>query len=426
MSDSKLKVIILVFLLILFLSFLSAHPITLIDQKTTLTLRENEVKVNLEISYSALMVLRVWRNYDLDGNKLLDEDEMKRWMEDVRGELYLEFDSKPLKLEIEDFHFPLYEDFMAGTESLSLWFNVPLNPERGEHRILYVNNHYALDSQFTMILIVEEGFEILDIEEGYNSLMVLLEFGKSQESERVEFLKEKTYTGTKRLEDLLKSSLNVEVFTLGLGIAVVLGALHALTPGHGKAVVAAYLVGSKGSHLHAILLGLIVTITHTSSVLLLGVLTLSATQFILPEKVIPLFELLSGILITSIGVILLLRRLKAENHPHKEIQMVGFKDLLTLGVSGGIVPCPDALAILLVAVALNKIFLGLTLILAFSLGLASVLILIGTFMVTSKTKLERFSTFKRIGEKLPLISALFVVLLGLVITLKVLLGGGIF
>ena len=92
-----------------------------------------------------------------------------------------------------------------------------------------------------------------------------------------------------------------------------LGAIHALTPGHGKTVVGAYLVSSRGTSWHAVALGTVVTLTHTGSVFLLGIITLVASRYILPTSIIPILEILSGLLIVGLGLYLFRQRFQQWN-----------------------------------------------------------------------------------------------------------------
>ena len=208
-----------------------------------------------------------------------------------------------------------------------------------------------------------------------------------------------------------------------------LGALHALEPGHGKTIVAAYLVGSKGTARHAFLLGLIVTVAHTASVFVLGAITLYASRYILPEQLYPWLGLLSGLTIAALGGYMFLRRWTGEEveHPHTAGEMhghwfsskkkqpakmdpfaapettlpsgiaaaapsstgtVSLPQLFTLGITGGIIPCPAALVVLLSAFALHRINLGFFLITCFSMGLAAVLISFGLLMVYARRFME--------------------------------------
>ena len=104
-------------------------------------------------------------------------------------------------------------------------------------------------------------------------------------------------------------NFSISFFAFALAVSLALGALHALTPGHGKTVVAAYLVGSRGTTRHAVVLGTVVTLTHTGSVFLLGLITLAASKYILPTSIFPVLEIISGLLIVGLGLYLLWQRL---------------------------------------------------------------------------------------------------------------------
>ena len=124
-----------------------------------------------------------------------------------------------------------------------------------------------------------------------------------------------------RIKELINQPLTLQLAIAALVISFVLGGLHALTPGHGKAIVAAYLVGSKGRVIDAVFLGLVVTFTHTFSVIALGVIMLVAQEFA-PEDIVPWLSLFSGILIVGIGAWLLTKNMKqyysggAQSHGH--------------------------------------------------------------------------------------------------------------
>jgi ABC-type nickel/cobalt efflux system permease component RcnA/high-affinity nickel permease len=225
------------------------------------------------------------------------------------------------------------------------------------------------------------------------------------------------------------------LFTAAL-IAMGLGALHAMEPGHGKTIVAAYLVGSRGTVRHAILLGLIVTASHTAGVFALGAITLYASQYIVPEQLYPWLGVLSGIIIAALGLYMLLRRwtgtasdhahAPGENHGHwpstksatSEVasKQVSLVQLLTLGITGGIIPCPAALIVLLSAFALHRVGLGFFLIVAFSLGLAAVLIAFGLLMVYARRFMGRLQIDGPVTKQwLPMLSAAFICVLGLAV-----------
>jgi ABC-type nickel/cobalt efflux system permease component RcnA len=217
-----------------------------------------------------------------------------------------------------------------------------------------------------------------------------------------------------------------------LVLAFIFGAVHALQPGHGKTLVAAYLVGEQGTVAHALFLGLVTTLTHTSSAILLAlVIPLLYPQ--VETEVEFALELGCGLLIVFMALWLLLRRLAGQadhvhlfgghhHHHHDEHdhhhhlptgQRVSLWALVSLGVTGGVVPCVDALALLTLTLLAQKLWLGLPLILAFSLGLASVLVTVGVLVV----KFKRFADSRwgggRFVKMLPILAAALTLLLGL-------------
>jgi ABC-type nickel/cobalt efflux system permease component RcnA len=251
-----------------------------------------------------------------------------------------------------------------------------------------------------------------------------------------------------------------------LAVAASLGAFHALEPGHGKTVVAAYLVGSRGTARHALLLGIVVTASHTVGVYLLGVVTLYASRHVVPERLYPWLGAASGLLITILGLYLLWRRLDGpllmsrgdtqgqgdrplsgaehgeahalglehphgpehghHHHHHVPEGPVSLRALVALGVSGGIVPCPAALVVLLSAIAMGRVGFGLLLIVAFSVGLAAVLIAIGLLVVYARRLAARVNRAGVEGPLvrrwLPLTSAVVITVSGIVVTVQA-LGG---
>jgi nickel/cobalt exporter len=277
-------------------------------------------------------------------------------------------------------------------------------------------------------------------------------------------------------------------------LAAGLGGLHALSPGHGKTLVAAYLVGSRGTAWHALALGMIVTCTHTAGVFALGLVTLFASHYLLPETLYPWLTAVSGLVIAQIGLLRLFGRgglhphvhgdehlhehehgmvhshadvhqdrpahahvhgghvhahahvetghshpsLSQDEHQHHEhehahghhhhhhLPMAGeaitWRSLLALGVSGGLVPCPSALVVLLSAIALHRIGFGLALIVAFSAGLAVVLTAIGIAMVCARDFLSnRFALPPWLLGLVPRVGAALITVIGLAIALPAVL-----
>ena len=277
-----------------------------------------------------------------------------------------------------------------------------------------------------------------------------------------------------------------QTLLITLLLAFGLGGMHALAPGHGKTVVAAYLVGSRGTTRHALFLGLTTTITHTAGVFALGLITLFVSQYILPEQLYPWLGVSSGLLVVAIGFTLVRGRLRklggkdattpTHNHQHHDHshahglahavhdhrhdhdhahahhdhshdhghlhshdggpahshvppgadgEAITWRSLLALGVSGGLIPCPSALVVLLSAIALQRVAFGMLLIVAFSLGLASVLTLIGVLLVHAGRLFERLPIRGRLFQIMPVASALLVTVAGMAITWRALLETGL-
>ena len=225
----------------------------------------------------------------------------------------------------------------------------------------------------------------------------------------------------------------------GLAVAFGLGAIHALSPGHGKTIVAAYLVGSRGTPRHALFLGGTVTFTHTISVFFLGFTTLFLSRYVLPERIYPVLGVISGLSIVWIGGALFYQRMRlamglghghqhhgpfahdhGDGHVHSHVPEgdVSMGSLIALGASGGLVPCPSALVLLLSSVALGRVGLGLTLLVAFSAGLAVVLSAIGMVVLYAKHLLPdaRKTAASTAFRYLPVASAAVIVCAGVIMT----------
>jgi nickel/cobalt exporter len=229
---------------------------------------------------------------------------------------------------------------------------------------------------------------------------------------------------------LHQQELTPWMIAAALGVAFVLGAAHALTPGHGKTIVAAYLVGSRGTLKHAVFLGAMVTFTHTVSVFVLGLATMFLFQYVVPQNVIRILGAISGLSIVGIGAWMLYKRWRHahqhhhhhhhdHSHDHQHVpEDVSWSGLIALGASGGLVPCESALVLLLSAIALRRAGLGLVLLISFSLGLAIVLMGIGVLVIYAKHLLPKGSATSSnpFFHWMPVASAAVVLLVGLLMT----------
>ncbi len=450
---------------------------------------------------------------DKDGKVSADEEEMFKAMmlSNLKGFLSLTVDGQPVELTAStEFHnlrarrYRLVGDFSA------------LPP--GEHRLAFYDGTFlALPGRLKTSLIAVGKAHVLEWkipedrplpEDPKGRALLILGGRKDERTITVRYRtsggesdgggigrrgdKETVIASTlgggtirERLRDMINNPRwDIGALAATLLIAFAFGGAHALTPGHGKTIVAAYLVGTKGRVWDAVLLGGIVTITHTSSVFLLGLGMLFASQQVMPQRLIPWLTALSGALVAGMGIWLLARRLSsasdhshkhhshhhghshdpqhghlhcAHDHPHdhdhghvhehvladevpyhhtqgaealatpmpSKACEVSLGSLLSLGISGGLVPCPEALIVLLIAIALNRITLGLVILVSFSIGLASVLVAIGILLVVAKPMMTRFTgEGKVVTRYLPVASAAVITLLGCAIAIKGLLEVG--
>ena len=228
-----------------------------------------------------------------------------------------------------------------------------------------------------------------------------------------------------------RDRLSVWVVIASIALALFWGAAHALSPGHGKSIVTAYLIGQRGTPRHAALLGLVVTITHTVGVFSLGLLTLLLSRFIVPDDLYPWLNLASGVLVVSIGAAVLRARVRHRrahahddhhHHHHHDPGDLSLRSLLAVGISGGLLPCPSALVVLLGAISLHRVAFGLLLIVAFSAGLALTITGIGLVAVLAKRAFARLPLGGGAVAALPALSALVIVAAGVVMTLHALPG----
>jgi nickel/cobalt transporter (NicO) family protein len=241
---------------------------------------------------------------------------------------------------------------------------------------------------------------------------------------------------TEKLSVLFDSKVGFWMIML---LAALHGVLHSVSPGHGKTMVAAYLVGEQGTPRHAIILGLIVTLTHTSASFAVALLL----KFVLPQEAAPTIQRVLGIgggaLVIFIGLWLLMSRLSGrsdhvhvggshshshgdDSHSHshgltpEQFGRVSWVRLILLGISGGIIPCWGAILWVIYCVTAGRYGLAVWAVLSFSIGLASVLILIGLSVVWSSRMGGRaFSGkgwFSLVSKWLPIIGAALVVVIG--------------
>jgi nickel/cobalt exporter len=288
-----------------------------------------------------------------------------------------------------------------------------------------------------------------------------------------------------QLSRAFNDSVGTQHLTLGVGLLALLlslslGAGHAFLPGHGKTIMAAYLVGRRGSFKDVVTVGATVTITHTAGVLLLG-LAITSTAAFAPAQAERWLGVVSGLIVAGVGVGLVVSAVRhrrtsvlpllapaqkaltvgapahhdhlhppdhqpqPQEHAHAEVPHrhglfgrshsrapieKGFSKggLVGLGIAGGLVPSPSALLVLLAASALGRTAFGILLVLGYGLGMAIALSVAGLLLVKLRGRLDRIAassrirTTERVIALLPVLTALLVLTVGSLLTLRA-LGG---
>jgi len=491
--------ICLVLFLVLPVSAL-AHPADMYYHTHTIILSPDGISITWQIMPGPMIAQSIWFDVDKNQDDLVSDAEAVNWVNSILMTFSVEMNQDPLPLELESVDWPSTVDTLFdGSEPIIIHLFAEWTEEIREDTWIALHNRYNPKSSLSWFEIQAEGglsFEIPNQNGG--NLDILLGFSQGDStstrltgwesgSPSIPWVVESVGLGelaeeaaaesqtspaagsgpASILEGLIKKQDGSFTFILSaLFLAALLGALHALSPGHGKTIVAAYLVGSQGTVLHAIALGGIVTLTHTGSVFILGILTLTASRYFLAADVFPVLELTSGLLIFLLGMGLLYPRLRlwfryyqqkrkimkvevdsgakapggekrllisqpideigpAHSHdssdlgsiprgpiPGSPLENIRWRNLIPLAISGGLVPCPDAIAILLVAAAINRIVFGLSLIVSFSFGLAVILIAIGLLIVQGKELFKRLQWFSKAALVMPIVSALIVLAAG--------------
>jgi nickel/cobalt transporter (NicO) family protein len=507
------RLISILFVLALCLAQVSpatAHPADIYLQSIDVVLTDDGLSIAWELSPGPMLVSYVWFEADDNKDEQVSAEEAERWAGERVPLLAVTLNGERLPLQLDSLEFPASRsEFQSGSERIKVYLSAAWTRDSDEPDELVFHNRLEEQNSLNWYSVIAQDEIRFQTPSQKNNILTLYLFDPSAQdaaqtplatewdssmpslpgqpteiptqpaeaSGVTEFIPSEEKSSQDILLDLVRrEEFSIPFYIFALGISLLLGSLHALTPGHGKTVVAAYLVGSRGTVWHAMALGTVVTLTHTGSVFLLGIVTLLASQYILPTTLIPIMEILSGLLILGLGLYLLWQRYQhwrrtkptapagpsptfslkpatgkipsgrlqiqkthaayghshghapapsgadwhahgdGRVHSHEVPEAITWRSLVALGVSGGLVPCPDAIAILLVAIAINRILLGLALIVSFSFGLAVVLIVIGLLMVNSRRLFDRVSIFEKYASVLPMVSALVVLALGAALT----------
>ncbi|MEO7658216.1 MAG: hypothetical protein ABIV48_01260 [Pyrinomonadaceae bacterium] len=482
MIKSNLKNLFL-FLLFGTASIISAHPLGnfSVNQYTRIEAGKSEVKVHQVMDFAEIPTFQVSGSIDTDKDGKLSAEELEVFQggltADYLSKLSLTSGGKLLELNV--FHKKIATVAgEGGLPTLRLEWDLisKLPEEQASGRIVFNNSNYSERIGWREIVVTNTaGVSVYDSSAYASGLSDelrsypenLISSPLSERSAEFSFTTGTIPENAKPLSsrdgspaaavptDRLAQLIAVPEITpaiaiLGLFLAFGLGAAHAMSPGHGKTVVGAYLVGSKGTAKHAAFLGLTVTVTHTLGVFALGLITLFASSYILPERLMPFLGFVSGLLVFFIGITLFKDRLfkllgwtknTAHAHEHHEYDgdephthdgtththggsthshalpdVLTWRKLLALGISGGLLPCPSALVLMLSAISLGRIGYGLILTVVFSFGLAATLTAVGLiFLYIGKVMGGSRIANSPFVKALPVFSAFVVATVGAVI-----------
>lgn len=471
----------------------SAHPLGnfSVNQYSRLEVEAKRIKIRQVLDLAEIPTFQEQISIDADKNGALDQSELDAYAEritpQILANLSLSVNDQPLVLRAESSE-ARAENGAGDLPTLKIKWNLIADLPASEtvNRVRFENANYAERLGWNEIVVNQIGSvkifdstafgsgvtdelkaypeETLDAPLVERTAQFAFTSGAMLENARVLQNRDghvSVAVQRDRFAELIAvKEITFPVIAFGLLLAFGFGAMHALSPGHGKAVVGAYLVGSRGTPKHAIFLGLTVTITHTLGVFALGIVTLFAAEYISPERLMPLLSFASGLLVLYIGLTMFKSRLFAalgwENaghhhhgehsheahsqdgrrhdhlagdehdafththdghtHSHLPPESVTWKNLLALGISGGLVPCPSALVLMLSAISFGRIGYGLVLTLVFSFGLAATLTAVGlAFLYAGKSFGGSQFGQSRIFKALPVFSAFFIACLGAVI-----------
>jgi nickel/cobalt transporter (NicO) family protein len=466
-----------------------AHPLDEYLHTLSLDIFADNLQLEWRITTGPLLANAVWFEADLDVNGRISETEARAYVaaRSLSLETIVAGDAL-IQWEITEISWPAEKTALElGEEEISFFLSAPIPDDINDPFTLQIRNQFdQTTNNHWFYLKAHDNWHFQNIQQGPDSLVFDLsrsmfsndewltewDSGQPQMGE-LAVEDPQDWTGSlqtrSRLTEIVQKATQDKGFLFYLGaagIAILLGMLHAFSPGHGKSIVTAYMLGSKGNWLYAIYLGVIVAITHTLTVIVIGLLLLFTSRLIMPTSFFPLMEVLSGVFILIIGVVLVVKssrfyRKRAEDLQQEEEQApkievvdeeagrarikieqpiteeapshwhigpkyaprhkadtskMDWKTLLAIGTSGGMVPCPDAVAILIIAAASQQMPLGIFLISAFSIGIATSLILIGLSVMKSRQVLSRFTFFERAIPYAPLASAIVIFSLGIGLT----------
>jgi nickel/cobalt transporter (NicO) family protein len=474
-------------------STVSAHPLGnfTVNRYSRVEVQSDGIAVRYVLDLAEIPSVQETQIADLNHDGVVSTDEWDayktRRIEEIRTNLALTVDGQPLQLQTETDKTVLSTPMGQGNIPLiriEAWFQAAWVPSAGDtsaHTATFRDrNEPARLGWREIVVLGDPGVSLSDstaptadttdelrsypdrfLQDPLNVREASWTFAAATVSSSLAATPAPQGAGTGRPVDPFTSlvtaggqNLSLGVVLLALAAAATLGGIHAASPGHGKTVMAAYIVGTRGTFFHAVVLGLSVTVSHTFGVLVLGVITLLASNLILPEQLYPWLTLIAAVIVLVLGATLLVNALRglirqppAHEHSHDHAHghdhdhghshthahdsehplPITWRSLFMLGLAGGIVPSASALVVLLSALALGRLGFGLLLILAFGFGMAVVLTTTGVLLVTASRFMARYfpddarSPLQRMFSRaVPVLSAGIMLLIGVIATVQAL------
>lgn len=418
----------------------AAHPTDEVVQQVYLTPTGpglTGLTVQLDLTPGVLVAPRFAGAIDVDGGGTLSAAEVDAHAAAVRAAVNVRVDGVVADLSPGENRYPPVDLLAAGGGTVSLTWTARLPARAGQ--VVVTDRYDPGRSTVQMsVLMAPEPVTLGPIRhaDGGRTMAVALAPGAAPSTADAAnaAVTVPATTGGSMLDALRRPLTSPWALLALLGACTALGALHALTPGHGKTLLAGYLVGDRGTPGQAVRLGAMITVTHTGAVIALGGAVLAADRYIVPGVVVPVLSVVAGVVVLVLGLRLVRRRWPGtpvlghghghgheHGHEHGHIARVGgLRGLAAIGLAAGMIPCPEALSVLLLAIGLNRTALGMAMVVAFSVGLAAVLVGLGLLLVTAAPTLARFGGRRSgwLATRVPLLSALVVTVLGCAMTVN--------
>jgi ABC-type nickel/cobalt efflux system permease component RcnA len=433
-----------------------AHPADEGRQEAVFSIRDGKLHWTHNIWLGPLLGLQVWvREIDLNADQKATPEEQAALTRKLAALFALEIDGKPVPITFNSAEVAPYLKFVAQPVAPQITFEFSAPISAGEHTLRYSSAYdtarLKLGGRFPSgggVLVQNVQTTSRDTFTAHVTIKPVALGAPASQTTPAPNTNSETKALSPSISQLLEgSTITLPVLLLGLAVSFAVGAAHALTPGHGKGIIAAFMIGNRMSSLrsgmlHALLLAMTMTATHTASVIAIGLVAVALARVVLPQVLVPWLTLVSGLMIVVVGATLIFNRMRASSpllspagwrgegirsthdptiaHSHQHVKLadaktMGLRSLIALGISGGLLPCADALAILLLAISVNRAALGIVLLIVFSLGIAVTLTVLGLVAASGQRALRRYNRLEPILAHLPLVSAIVVLVLGLVL-----------